>query len=73
MLVKQTATLFYENINISTLNMLKKNDKYKLFKFRFQSQLERTPYFDGQLIKILKEMPQLEIEHFQILDIEPWF
>ena len=67
MFVKQTVTLFYENIDIHTFNMLKKNNKYKLFKFRFQHlHNSKSDNNHRTVVRILDEMPKLEIEFIKI-------
>ena len=69
MLIKQTATIFHELIDENTINMLKKGEKYKLFKFIFKHvNLKKTTFCYKHFDRILDEMPQLEIEKLIILN-----
>ena len=69
MLIKQTGTIINEVIDDSTISMLKRGEKYKLFKFKFiQKCLKSTTFNYKYLVKMLEEMPQLEIESLHILN-----
>ena len=62
MLIKQTATIVYEIIDDKTIAVLKKGNKYKLFKFIFKHKPSARVTFDYHWFgKLLEEFPKLEI------------
>ena len=67
MMIKQTAIIYHENIDELTCNMLNKNNKYKLFKFRFEHMNQyNTRHSYKLLFQMLDEMPQIEIEQLEV-------
>ena len=69
MLFKQTATIIHEVIDHNTISMLKKGEKYKLFKFKFMhNNLKKTTFCYKYFARVLEEMPMLEIESLVLLN-----
>ena len=60
-LVKQRIDLCTQTIDQNSINVLKRNNKYMLFKFYFYIKDESDPYIKLILL-MLDEMPDLEVE-----------
>ena len=60
MFQKQTISLENQKIDEKTIKVLKRGDRYKLFKFTFQIDGSRQDY-NELIYRMLDEMPELEV------------
>ena len=67
MFQKQTMLINNEPISIQTISMLKRNSKYKLFKFDFEIDTLKDKRLQV-FYQMLDELPELEICHIKVLN-----